>query len=334
MSTLIERINKLSEEIENFPLGNCSPSDDFDKQTAFLYGFNDISKRFILSLKRLDDFRINQMLESIDMEIEHITEAYNLKAELQGIIDYLNDTKSLRDKSVLSAKEVNELMEVIIGNLASESANNLALICSNYGLKDGTTEEAFQSKRNYVYKRVAHLDNEEILELGKKLLGKYSNSKLDEIVVNLMDSDKLGVISEFDNIKKTITCEIKKASFVIWVAVAWFTDRDLANLLYLKSNQGLNIQIIMNDDEINSSLKNKLQEHFEVILAPSSKQYDKLMHNKFCVIDFEKIIHGSYNWTNKAQYNNETISIIESRKEAKHFAKQFLKLKVEIKENN
>jgi hypothetical protein len=238
MSTLIERINKLSEEIENFPLGNCSPSDDPDKQDAFLYGFNDISKRFILSLKRLDDYRINQMLENINIEIEHIVEAYNLKAELQGIIDYLNDTKSLRDKSVLSAKIVNELTEVLIGNLASESANNLALICSNYGLKVGTTEEAFQSKRNYVYKRVAHLDNESILELGKKMLGKYPNSKLDEIVVSLLDSDNLGVISEFDNIKRIISNEIEKANFVIWVAVAWFTDRDLANQLYLKSKQG------------------------------------------------------------------------------------------------
>lgn len=54
------------------------------------------------------------------------------------------------------------------------------------------------------------------------------------------------------------------------------------------------------------------------------------MHNKFCVIDFEKVIDGSYNWTNKAQYNNETISIIDSRLESKKFADQFLKIKQEI----
>jgi phosphatidylserine/phosphatidylglycerophosphate/cardiolipin synthase-like enzyme len=54
------------------------------------------------------------------------------------------------------------------------------------------------------------------------------------------------------------------------------------------------------------------------------------MNNKFCVIDLEKIIHGSYNWTNKAQYNNETILIIDSRLEAEKFADQFLKIKQEI----
>lgn len=330
MTELINRINKLSKEIEEFPLGKCSPSDDFDMQTAYLYSFKDISKRYVLSLKRLNDVRINEMLDSINTEIDEITEAYNLKANLQGIIDYWTDTKSLREKSVLSAKEANELSEIIISNLASESANNLATICSNYGLKKGTTEEAFQSKRNYVYKRVAHLDQKKIQELGKKLIGKYPNSNLDEVIINLIDIDKLGVITEFDNIKKSISSEIEKANFTIWIAVAWFTDTDLANLLYKKSQQGLNIQILLNDDKINSKLKTKLKEYFEVTLAPSSGIYDKLMHNKFCVIDLEKTIHGSYNWTNKAQYNDETISIIESRKEAKEFAKQFLKLKKEI----
>ena len=64
--------------------------------------------------------------------------------------------------------------------------------------------------------------------------------------------------------------------------------------------------------------------------APSNNKFNKLMHNKFCVIDLEKVIHGSYNWTNKAQYNNETISIIDNRLEAKKFAEQFLKIKQEI----
>lgn len=34
MSKLTEIIKTLSEEVENFPLGQCSPSDDPDMQTA------------------------------------------------------------------------------------------------------------------------------------------------------------------------------------------------------------------------------------------------------------------------------------------------------------
>jgi len=330
MSKLLDRINTLSEEVESFPLGKCSPSDDPDMQTAYLYPFKDLAKRFVASLKRLDDSRLTKMLESIDLNPDYITEAYDLKADLQTVIDYISDTENLRERVSISSKEANELSEVIIDNLAQESANNLSMICTGYGLEAGSTEEAFKSKRNYIYKRISHLDNLQILELGKKMAGKYPDSKLDDLISQYFDSDKLGLISEFENIKDFISGEINNAKYIIWIAVAWFTDRDLANLLYKKSKQGLNIQIVLNDDKINSELKEKLKNHFEVFLAPSNDKFSKLMHNKFCVIDLEKVIHGSYNWTNKAQYNNETISIIDSRLEAKKFANQFLKIKTEI----
>ena len=65
MSTLTDRINKLSEEVEDFPLSKCSPSDDPDMQTAYLYSFKDLAKRFVASLKRLDDSRLLKILELI-----------------------------------------------------------------------------------------------------------------------------------------------------------------------------------------------------------------------------------------------------------------------------
>jgi len=333
MSKLIERIKTLSEEVENFPLGKCSPSDDPDMQTAYLYSFKDLAKRYVASLKRLDDSRLLKMLETIDLNPEFITDAYDLKADLQTVIDYINDTDNLRERVALSSKESKELSDVIIANLTQESANNLPMICLGYGLGEGTTDEAFKSKRNYVYKRISHLDNLQILELGKKMSGKYPESNLDELIRKYFDTDSLGLISEFENIKGFIQNELEKAKYIIWVAVAWFTDRDLANLLYKKAKQGVNIQIVLNDDKINSTLKEKLKEHFEVYFAPSVEKYSKLMHNKFCIIDLEKVIHGSYNWTNKAQYNNETISIIDSRLEAKKFADQFFKIKQELNGN-
>lgn len=330
MSKLLDRIKMLSEEVANFPLGNCSPSDDPDMQSACLYSFKDLAKRFVASLKRLDDLRLTKILESIDLNPDHITEAYDLKAELQTVIDYISDKDNLRERVSISHIEANELSEVIINNLKQESANNLSMICTGYGLDEGTTEEAFSSKRNYIYKRISHLDNLQILELGKKMAGKYPDSKLDDLLSKYFNSDNLGLISEFENIKDFISEEINKAKYIVWIAVAWFTDKDLANLLYKKAKQGLNIQIILNDDKNNSILKEKLNDHFEVFLAPSNNKFSTLMHNKFCVVDLEKVIHGSYNWTNKAQYSNETISIIDSRLEAKKFADQFLKIKTEI----
>lgn len=33
------------------------------------------------------------------------------------------------------------------------------------------------------------------------------------------------------------------------------------------------------------------------------------MHHKFCVIDLERVIDGSYNWTNNANYSGKGINI-------------------------
>ena len=43
-------------------------------------------------------------------------------------------------------------------------------------------------------------------------------------------------------------------------------------------------------------------------------------------------MHGSYNWTIKAKYNNETVSIIESKDSAEQFEMEFNRIKREIKE--
>ncbi|SHK83902.1 hypothetical protein SAMN05444267_1008115 [Chryseobacterium polytrichastri] len=56
-------------------------------QTAYLYSFKDLAKRFVASLKRLDDLRLTKMLESINLNPNYITEAYDLKAEIQSVTD-------------------------------------------------------------------------------------------------------------------------------------------------------------------------------------------------------------------------------------------------------
>lgn len=147
MSSLLDRINNLSEEVENFLFGKCSPSDDPDMQTAYLYSFKDLAKRFVASLKRIDDTRFIKILEPIDFNPEYITEAYDLNVDLQTVID-LDYTDKLKEHVSISTKEANELSETIIENLAQEFANNLAMICTGYGLNEGTAEEAYHNKKN------------------------------------------------------------------------------------------------------------------------------------------------------------------------------------------
>jgi phosphatidylserine/phosphatidylglycerophosphate/cardiolipin synthase-like enzyme len=139
--------------------------------------------------------------------------------------------------------------------------------------------------------------------------------------------DEIEVEVHFEEIQQQIIDQIRSARFLIWVAVAWFTDKKLMNELYLKKKEGVNVQIIIIDDEINGKVTPALETHFETYRIKPEGKYENIMHNKFCIIDLRTVIHGSYNWTVKAQYNKETIAIDNSKEIAEKFAAQFIGLK-------
>lgn len=131
----------------------------------------------------------------------------------------------------------------------------------------------------------------------------------------------------FEEIKSQIKEEISKAKYLIWVAVAWFTDKELYKLLVQKRIEGVNVQLLIIDDEINENSGLSFGKDFWVRKVPKKGQFENLMHHKFCIIDLRTVIHGTYNWTNKARFNNETIDIENGRENAEKFADEFIKLK-------
>ena len=58
-----------------------------------------------------------------------------------------------------------------------------------------------------------------------------------------------------------------------------------------------------------------------------NKRNDKLMHNKFCIIDSELVITGSYNWTYKARMNEENILVIKDKHTILKFDSKFENIK-------
>jgi hypothetical protein len=90
MSAAVDRILELARDVESFELGRCSP-DDADEQTAYLYAFKDIAKRFVGAARRFDDAELRAALLPLNLNPEFITEAYDLKADLIPIIDIIRD---------------------------------------------------------------------------------------------------------------------------------------------------------------------------------------------------------------------------------------------------
>lgn len=134
----------------------------------------------------------------------------------------------------------------------------------------------------------------------------------------------------FDGIQSQIIDEIREAKYMIWVAMAWFTNRELFDELLKKKKQGVNIQVVIDDNDINRSSSFNLQSEFETYMVNIQSNYKNIMHNKFCVIDLSIVIHGTFNWTNAANYNRETISVDKNSATAKRFADEFIKLKTGI----
>jgi len=155
----------------------------------------------------------------------------------------------------------------------------------------------------------------------------------------------------FQNIRISIIDEIEKATKSLKVAVYWFTNHELFELLYQKQLSGVQCELIIHNDYINNRDTGL---PFQKLIDAGGRFYfsdeENPMHNKFCIIDNQVLINGSYNWTYYAESKNrENVLIIRNEIDViKSFETEFSKLvelikpirsinrltKFEVEENN
>ena len=142
------------------------------------------------------------------------------------------------------------------------------------------------------------------------------------------------VKSHLDDIRGQILSELNKAKFSIFVASAYFTDYELANKLADKAERGLSVDLIISNSDINDSseaiFQNLRDKGVNVYKTGAADfRQGSVMHNKFCVIDYETVITGSYNWTRQAALNEENIVVFKDKKQADQFLQKFYSLRKE-----
>jgi hypothetical protein len=142
------------------------------------------------------------------------------------------------------------------------------------------------------------------------------------------------VKSHLDNIREQIISELDKAKYSIFVASAYFTDYELADKLAEKAKFGLAVDLIISNSDINDSseliFQNLRKKGVNVYKTGATDfRQGSVMHNKFCVIDYETVITGSYNWTRQATINQENIVVFKDKKEANQFLQKFYSLRKE-----
>ena len=115
----------------------------------------------------------------------------------------------------------------------------------------------------------------------------------------------------FENIRQNILDEINKAEKEIKVAVCWFTNQQLFDALCKKRSDGISVELIILNDFINNREDGLDFQYFiDIGGVFCFGENDKPMHNKYCIIDNNVLINGSYNWTYYAESKNEENVII------------------------
>lgn len=121
--------------------------------------------------------------------------------------------------------------------------------------------------------------------------------------------------AHFEHIPQEIARRLHAATQEIVVAVAWFTDPGLFDVLCRQAGRGLRVRVAVLGDRINTGPGKLNFDRLkdcggQVCLIPAGEDRDPIMHHKFCVIDRATVIIGSYNWTRRAQANDENITIV------------------------
>ena len=131
----------------------------------------------------------------------------------------------------------------------------------------------------------------------------------------------------FTEIQETIIQGIRDAKYTIWAAVAWLSNQAIIDELLAKKKQGVHVRLIISEESSNRPFYQQLSENFDLMLIPHHGWDDwNRMHDKFCIIDFEYVMHGSYNWTKAANYNDETLATALDRDFVKKFSDEFIRL--------
>lgn len=146
----------------------------------------------------------------------------------------------------------------------------------------------------------------------------------------------------FDNeIENKIIKELSLAKKEVNIAVAWITSKDLISKLEELNKNNIVLNIIVTRDREKENKRyyiesltrlEKISNEFNVIdLNIKNPKYTNYMHNKYCIIDNNKVIDGSYNWSKNAMYNEEHIIVVESEVVAKLYKDNFDRLMKDYK---
>lgn len=131
----------------------------------------------------------------------------------------------------------------------------------------------------------------------------------------------------FEDIDIHIQRELRSAKKSVKACVAWINGSIYNPIFHELSQNGVEVEVIYNNDHINQKTQTNTVQGVN-FYPINTRIQSALMHNKFCIIDDEIILTGSFNWSVKAPGNFENIVVIKNDyKLVKQFLHEFEDLK-------
>lgn len=139
------------------------------------------------------------------------------------------------------------------------------------------------------------------------------------------------IITNGTEIKQRIISEINNSKQCVYLAMAWFTDRDIANALIGAKNRNVFIDIILSSNAQNETVKQMFKDVNINVHAFDTGDERGMMHHKFCLLDNKISINGSYNYSYNASNNNvENVNVSDDYTTYKQLFAEFERLKYNI----
>lgn len=132
--------------------------------------------------------------------------------------------------------------------------------------------------------------------------------------IAIQPQNKTSVECHFEHIGEKVIKKIISAKKSIKIAMAWFTNFDIFRVIKHKlESSDVEITLVTNNDLINNG---GYCLNFNELIGAGLKiylyEYPDMLHHKFCIIDDELVMTGSYNWTFFSEaVNRENMLIIK-----------------------
>jgi len=152
-------------------------------------------------------------------------------------------------------------------------------------------------------------------------MGLFDQSIMSKLSSNRASAET-AVLSNGEEIRAKIIDSITNAKREICVAVAYFTDREIASRLIDANRRGIKVQVLLSNAQMNSDIRSILANKNVAVYQIE----DSLMHAKFIVIDDSLVINGSYNYTLRASRENKEVVNVSYGKEIKSYKSVFMDL--------